>query len=234
MIDETPSPTPGYLTVAEAASRLSVSERMVRFLIEHGDLPASRVGSRSWLIPVEAVELRAAHRAGRGRRLTPNNAWGVLFLSAGLSAEWLDRKTRWRLSSLVRSRRLGNLRAQLIDRGRPRPYRTHPATLGRLRGDPELMHTGTTGASALRLGLVGGGNRMEAYANEPDLDALVRRYQLRPSRDPNVTIRVIPALEWSWPPAHVAPVSAIALDLLDDPEPRAQQVGAEILERLDQ
>jgi hypothetical protein len=50
--------------------------------------------------------------------------------------------------------------------------------------------------------------------------------------DPNVTLRVVPSTGIAWPPTHVAPVSAIALDLLESSEPRARQVGAELLQGL--
>jgi excisionase family DNA binding protein len=64
------NPAPGYLTVPEAALRLSISEDRVRKLIAHNELPAARVG-RNWLIPLSEVEHRLASRPSRGRRLTP-------------------------------------------------------------------------------------------------------------------------------------------------------------------
>lgn len=232
MFDEMPSPAPGYLTVAEAAQRLGVSQDMVRKLIAHGDLPAARVGGVSLLIPETAVDLRRAQAAGRGRRFTPSNAWGVLFLAAGLPAGWLMAQARWRANVLLRDQGLRSLRSRLVSRGRPVAYRGHPGVLEDLRADPDVMLTGTTGATALSLGLIGGADRVEAYVTQPALEALVARHHLRPSREPNVFLQVVPDFGWSWPPAHIAPISAIGLDLLDNPEPRAQQVGDEILEGL--
>jgi len=103
--------------------------------------------------------------------------------------------------------------------------------LARLRDDRSLMVTGTTGASELRLGLIGGGDRVDAYVDANHLEPLVRRYHLRSSENTNVTLRVVPSFGWTWPSARVAPIPAIALDLLDDPEPRAQQVGNDLLAR---
>ena len=91
------------------------------------------------------------------------------------------------------------------------------------------MLTGTSGASELRLGLIGGTDRVEAYVAASDLDALVGRCHLRASREPNVLLRVIEAAGVPEPRPRVAPRSAVALDLLDDPDPRAQQVGRQVL-----
>jgi hypothetical protein len=91
------------------------------------------------------------------------------------------------------------------------------------------MLTGTTGASERRLGLFGGSGEVDAYVADTDLNTLVRRHHLRPSGDPNVILRVVPKFTSPWPPARVAPASAVAMDLLDSPEPRAKQVGEEVL-----
>jgi excisionase family DNA binding protein len=229
--DTTPDPAPGHLTVPEAASRLSVTEDMVRKLIARGELRAARVG-RDWMIPSNSIEHRLSSPPSRGRRLTPARAWGLLFLSVGQPVTWLDRHARWRLSNYLATRRFEDMRAQLVDRGHPRSYRAHPGMLDRLRSDSSLMLTGVAAASELRLGLIGAGDRVEAYVDQTQLDGLIHRYHLRLSNDPNVVLRVIPSFGWSGPPARVAPLPAVALDLLDDPEPRAQQVGREILAKI--
>ena len=103
--------------------------------------------------------------------------------------------------------------------------------LARLREDPALMLTGATAPSELHLGLIGG-DHVEAYVDESKIDDVIRLYHLRPSREANVKLRVVPSFMDSWPPAKVAPISAIALDLLDDPDPRSQQVGEEMLRNI--
>lgn len=47
---------PDYLSVAEAASALSVSTKTVRRLIARGDLPAKRIGSRMIRIAIAALD----------------------------------------------------------------------------------------------------------------------------------------------------------------------------------
>lgn len=230
MFDDMPPPAPGYLTVTEAAQRLSVVPNTVRTLIAKHELPGTKVG-RQWLIPAEAVDRRLSVGPRRGRRLTPANAWGLLFLSDGKPSPWLTPVARCRMKRFLNRYHLGELRSRLVDRGRTRSLRAHPSMLARLHNDPALMLTGATAASQLRLGLVGS-DHIEAYVDESKIDGVIRHYHLRPSGEANVALRVVPSFMTPWPPAKVAPISAIALDLLDDPEPRAQQVGEELLRKI--
>jgi hypothetical protein len=72
---------------------------------------------------------------------------------------------------------------------------------------------------------------VEIYVDEPAADRLVREFALRPSRDPNVVLRIVPDEVRSWIPGPDAPRIAIALDLAEDGDPRGQIVAREVLER---
>jgi excisionase family DNA binding protein len=232
VIDDTLQIAPGHLTVAQAAERLGVTPTTVRALISAGVLPAKRLG-HAWMIPSDAVELRRSRGSRHGRRFVPANAWALLFMAADMPAPWVDRHDRWRLRRYLETHRLIDIRAQLIHRGQPRSYRAHPGVVTALRTDPTLMLTGSTGASEARLGLVGGGGEVDAYVAAEALATVVHRHHLRPTREPNVTLRVVPDFGVAWPPLRIAPIPAIALDLLDSQEPRAQQVGTDLLTSLD-
>ncbi len=215
--------------MAEAAERLSVTQDQVRRLISSGDLPADRVGNKAWLISTEAVERRLDQAPRDGRRLTPPNAWAALFLIGGEPAPWLDQPNRWRISRYLATHRPSEDRSRFASRGRPKGFRAHPSLLASVRDDSSLMLTGTSGATERRLGLVGGGGEVDAYVSSADLDAVIGRNHMRRSDDPNVVLRVVDSFTTPWPPSRVAPASAIALDLLDSPEPRAKQVGEAVL-----
>ena len=66
---------------------------------------------------------------------------------------------------------------------------------------------------------------VEGYVAADCAEELVARHHLRASREPNVVLRVVRRFTPDWPPAHEAPLPAIALDLLEDPDPRAREVG---------
>lgn len=123
------------------------------------------------------------------------------------------------------------MRARLVLRGKPKGFRAHPSLLSKLRDDPALMLSGVTAAAALRLGLLAG-DVVDAYADGSGVDALAARYGLLESYDPNVIVRAVPPFLASWPPSHVAPTAAVALDLLEDDDPRSRQVGMDLLGRL--
>jgi excisionase family DNA binding protein len=220
----------GFVTVAQAAARLDVTARRVNRLVATGDLRSSRLGA-TIIIPEADVERRMALRPGDGRRLTPSNAWGVLMLASGQRPAWLPPDTRFRLGQLLAEHGLMAMRARLVLRGKPMGYRAHPSVLSKFRDDPALMLSGVTAAAALRLGLLAG-DIVDAYADEPGVAALAAHYGLLESDDPNVILRPVPRFLTSWPPNHVAPMAAVALDLVEDADPRSRQVGMELIGRL--
>jgi len=217
----------GYLTVAQAAQRLGIRARRVNHLVGTGDLRSSRLGAIT-VIPVVDVERRRSLKPGDGRRLTASNAWGVLALASGERPPWLGPDTRYRLGRLLAKHGLIGLRARLVERGERQAFRAHSSVLRDIRDDPALMLSGVTAAAELRLGLLAG-ETVDAYVEERVLATLIARYGLRESQEPNVILRVVPSFMPSWPPSHVAPRAAVALDLLDEDDPRLRQVGTELL-----
>lgn len=230
MFEDTSVALSGLLSVAEAATRLGVSESRVRQLIHARELRAERVQGR-WLLPIEAIERRQDLLPARGRRLTPARAWGLLYLAADLPAPWLDRSARYRLRSLLELRGLRSLRSRLTTRGVPAPMRSHPSLLPKLLDEPVLMLSGATAATRLRLGLVAD-DVVDAYVDADNGADLVVRYHLRASRTPNVVLRFVPTFTPDWPHDHEAPLPAIALDLLEDTDPRAREIGRALIERI--
>ena len=68
--------------------------------------------------------------------------------------------------------------------------------------------------------------------DERALATVIARYRLRESQEPNLIRRAVPSFMPSWPPSHVAPKAAVALDLIEDDDPRSRLVGTELLGRL--
>lgn len=229
--DAAPTPAPGFMPISKAARSLSVTEGRVRQLIKSGSLRASRVGD-IWLVDGDSVDRRMALGPSGGRKLTPARAWALLYMADDRKAPWLDKSARYRVSTLLAERGLRALSSRLVDRGLPMRLRCHPSLLGQLRDDPRLMLTGATAAADLDLGLLAG-EMVEAYVDDGALEKIRHEYHLQPSREPNVVLRPVQLFSSAWPIERYAPLPAIALDLLEDLDPRTRDLGGSLLDRLD-
>jgi hypothetical protein len=183
-----------------------------------------------WSVLRSDVEARAERASRGGRPFSPASAWGLFELADGRVPAWLDRHERWRISKFIPRLRSGELSDGLVRRADRHSFRVHPGVMERLRADDALMLTGVSASEPLGLGLVGGPDRVEAYVGERDVEDVVRRHHLEQADDDaNVLLRVVRPLESPWPTRRVAPSAAVALDLLEHPDPRARQVGRDLL-----
>jgi excisionase family DNA binding protein len=62
VVDSSPERMERLLTVADAAAYFAVSRRQVYVLLDRGELPAVRVGSRLRLIPADLRDYVQRHR----------------------------------------------------------------------------------------------------------------------------------------------------------------------------
>jgi excisionase family DNA binding protein len=222
--------------VAEAASRLGVSEQRVRAMIASGRLPAEKLGG-IWLIPQRAIsrDRRAAVRPGRP--LSPAHAWAVLLLASDEDdLGWLGRQSRWRLRSALRRHGLGDLCGRLVHRGDVHRYEAHSGELAYLAQRPELMRTGPSAAGEHGLGLHGG-SEFQAYVAADALAGFVEEHALEavdPAGTGNVVLCSVPDDVWAHVARPVAPLAAVLVDLIESEDPRARRIGADGVRRLDE
>jgi len=219
------------LAPADAAIQLGVSVRRVYHLIASGRLPAERIGSRL-LIERAAVDAWDNVRSPGGQPFSPQRAWGLLLLADGEPAPWLDPVSRSKLRAILRDRSLRELRSRLGRRSERNALRAHPSDLRRLADEPGVMRSGVSAAREIGVELIAS-EVLDAYVSERRFDRLVRRYRLRPSRDPNVMLRRLPDLDFGWESRTVAPAAAVAIDLAEDPDPRSQEAADQALRRYD-
>ncbi len=92
------------------------------------------------------------------------------------------------------------------------------------------MRSGASAARDVGIDLIAS-DFLDAYVPAHEFDLLVRRYRLRPSRDPNVILRRLPDLAFGWDSRSVAPPSAVAIDLAEEPDPRSQDAAEQALRR---
>lgn len=212
--------------ISVAAKRLGISRQRARDLALHGALRARRVGDRLF-VERSSVEDRLANPSPPGRRLSPSRAWGLLFIADGEAAPWLDAAARSKLRALLREQGLRALRPRLRGRGRRLAFRAHPSDLAALAAEPGLMLAGAVAAAAVGIDLLAAG-LVDAYVAPERLRQLTNVYHFVESREPNLIMREL-SPQVRLPQRPVAPRSAVALDLLDEHDPRSRAAAEDAL-----
>lgn len=218
------------MSVTEAASTLGMTRQRVSQLIADGSLRATQAGNQV-LVRRDDVEARVDLPPGDGRRFSPRRAWALILLADDVVAPGLDYSTLSRMRSVLRERSLWSLRSKLSSRAERRSLRAHSSDLARLVAEADVIRTGPRAASEAGLGLIAPDAPVELYVDTATADRLVTRYSMRPSDNPNVVLRVVPNEVRTWLREPLAPRLAVALDLADDRDPRAQQVARDALSR---
>jgi len=237
-----------WLSAAEAAAELGVSERQVRRLVGNGVLHAERVGD-VWLVSADAVRSRARDVPAAGRPLSASMAWAFLgMVDAGLDA--LDeRRAGEQLSGLLDAnldRRVRHrLRTMVLDGPPPARWShwlsrrasrqriwAHPGVIDRLVDDERLRKAGGYAAARRGAGIAAAPPR-RLYVDEADLDAVLSQYRANLDATGDLELMVIPEVVPSRVrPAVGEPVPlAVALvDLLESADARERHVALELLE----
>jgi len=217
-------------SVGEASQALGVSDRRVRAMIKDGVLAGRRSGGR-WLVRMNDVEERLRRRGRAGRPLSQRNAWALLSKLSG--GEWpaLPAWDRSRLQRKLAKRSLLSLASELRGRAEPRLFRADPRVLDRIRAEPAFVRSGVSAAAEYDVDLRAPGVA-EGYISRDQLDGLVYRYALRPAvvADANLVLHLF---DGSVPGTAdgIAPVAAVALDLMESADARSQRAGRELARR---
>jgi len=201
-------------------------------MISQGQLDASKVGGR-WLVDPASVERRLAGAVAPGRPLSSTNAWGLLWVAAGQTPDWLSTWALSRVRRRLREQGIVPLVPLLRNRASERRFRAHPSEIERIAGDVRVVRTGISAAPEYDLGLIAPG-QIELYVRNVELQDLARAHFLEsePAR-PNVVLRTVSGL-WPFGDACVAPpVSVVGVDLMASDDARARREGQRLLERLE-
>ena len=230
-----------FLSTADAAAVLGVHEQRVYQLIRTGALPVERIGSRLVLRQADVRDLALRDRPS-GRPLGPRAAFGALALaSEALASEperpaapWLSAAERSRLRRRLRAGGLSALLPRLRARSERADYLVHDVDLERLAADPRLVRSGESAAVEFDLDLIGP-PRFEAYVLRRDSGAVVGEHQLvsSPGDASNVLLRVIDGVEPFRPDQRVAPIAAVAVDLVESSDARVHLAGQRLLASID-
>jgi len=220
------------ISVPEAAEELHLDPSRVRALAGAGLLPAVKIGGR-WAIERQALAQRGPGRPGRP--FVPQNAWALLFLASGIEVDWLGQSVHWRMREALSRHRLEDLLPRLRLRAELRRYRVHPGELGYLLDSPSLVLSGANAARSHKLRLVSA-NEVDAYVRDRDLGGLEDEHSLAPAglKSSNVAFRIVPDEAWQLDGQRYAPLAAVAVDLAEDPNPRARRSAEFAFRRLGQ
>jgi excisionase family DNA binding protein len=232
-----------WLSIAEAAEMLGVSERHVRRLASSGALRARRFGSH-WMVERDDVRQRARIDPSPGRPLSPLMAWNVLQLadraveSAQSSDEDLgefeidDRRLRYRIRSLLpEAPPPDQWGFWLRNRAIERPVWIHPGVRERFANDKRLRPGGSAAVVAAGVGIAAGGPA-RFYVDERDLEAVLDDYGARLDDEGDVTLMVIPSeVPNDIVGASGQPVAAAVglVDLLGSDDARERFIARDLL-----
>jgi excisionase family DNA binding protein len=223
-----------WLSVAEAAQRLGVSERRVRQLLDAGELAVGWVGPYR-VIDEASVRRRASSRPGAGRPLGQPLAWiviDVLSHPGSAAARPKDRRLRHRLRRvLVEEHSVAEWALLLRRRAVQHRYWGHPGIVSDLRVDRRVSSGGARAAAAHGLDVsvvddVGG------YVDHAALHEIEQDFALEPDVRGDVLLCAYDASLLGAPiGGKPIPVAAAALDLLDSPDVRLAHAGRSWLQR---
>jgi excisionase family DNA binding protein len=219
-----------YLTTAEVAERLHVSQRQVRNMVSQGQLKTLRDGG---LLLISSDSLnRALHRPrGAGRAWSSKTAWAAIAFLSGEAAPWLNPHERYRLRTSLQGRSVEDVMVAARKRATVRTFRATAEAVGKLQ-----EHVLPTGGAAMRaadmgavFGLAGGDGFMDGYVAVGTADEMAAAFHLEEAEDGNVTLREIDFEEGL---RNGVPVAAIALDLAESMATREQSAGKRVLRKL--
>lgn len=224
-----------YLVVADAAAQIGVSVQRVRALLASGDLTGQLVGN-VWLIDPESLARhRHVRKPAAGRVLAPATAWAALMTTFASDVPD-DLAAAFRVVDERRARLLALRRRDVDDwrwlarrRATVMRYSTRPAYLEQIAGDPEVQPAGLS--AGLALALVANTPAFDAYVDSATGSRLADTYRLRPDAAGNLTLRIVnvaDAQQLAVIRRGTLPTLVIAVDLIEDRDPRTARAGREL------
>jgi hypothetical protein len=143
---------------------------------------------------------------------------------------------RWRVREALDRRGLDGLRGLLRRYAAPQCFWGLPGELRRLREREDVVLAGSSAAAGHHLDLLSG-DRVDVYVSASRAPGVQHEHALQPAAgvEANVVLRLVP--DDAWPliaGRRLAPLAAVAIALVEDPDPRAARVGRELIERISQ
>jgi hypothetical protein len=218
------------VSVADAATRLGLSERRVRALAAKGQVPAQKIANR-WFVEVDRLSERRRSAGARGRPFSDRHALGLLFLASGEDPQWLSAYEKWRLRRYALPR-LSDLMPRLNQRAGVHSVRAPESLVKRLANDPNFIRSGVSAADHYRAD-ISSRSVLDGYYKERAFKNLVYRYALQPvpEGEANLVVRGIED-DTALSRRQFMPVAVVAADLADSADARTRRAGMQLMRGL--
>lgn len=202
----------------------------MRALAKSGQLPAEKLANR-WFIDAGALERRIANSPRSGRPFEPRKAWALLLLFSGEDAPWLSISDRSKLRAIVRDREFEDVRPRLRGRAEVRYFAGGERARDDLVKSPDLVRSGISAAEHYSVSLRSS-RVIDGYLPRRSAERAIYRHALREVEERGADIVLRLADFWPLNGRAVAPVAAVAADLLDSLDERTARAGRQIARRL--
>lgn len=206
-----------------------VSDQEVRRLVRAGTLSGQRIG-RTLVIADDAVDSRARLVVTRGRSVSAETAWALLWELSGERAGWLDRVGRSRLRSRLQRSTAEQLVAAVRFRAGRHELRVLPAYRDRLLHADGVVASGMTAANAVGADIVAVGAADEIYCSAVTLTRLRREFGLSNRGETNLIVRVPRFDALTLTGRERMPAAVVAADLTESSDVRTRRAGLTLLE----
>ena len=215
------------LTTSELAARLEISRRHATDLVASGAIGGRRLSTGVWLAHSDSVvRYEARARRGKGRKMDPATAWGLLWELSGLRATWLQPSTRFRVGARIREMAPDEIARAVADRTRAYSFTAaNPA-----KAAAGLIATGRAVGGVLKVGLMDDARHVSGYTRQGSVEDYARKSFMvaSPSGGDTIYANTLP-FDYD---GDVMPVAVIAADLAVGTDTRERSGGLRALAEL--
>lgn len=217
----------------QAAELLGVTRHQVAMLVRNEEISASMVSGVLLIDPHSLLLYKQLH-CGRGRPLSSDVAWGMIWMLSGLDTPWLSYQQHRR--SVLKLREISAKELVWQARKRSRLYEFKaPAHMFNVISS-RLTLTGKSTNHPEAFGIPKNSREIEGYASEAVIDVLVDEFNLEESINGNLFIHCPSTTPWLEPGSTQRmaqmPVAAVACDLAASLVQHEAQAGIASLETL--
>lgn len=207
-----------FLSLAEAADRIGVSERQVRNLAAGGDIVLVARG----VVDADSVSAFLWNRGLVTRRVwSEGTAWAAIGLLAGIDVSWLGASQVSRLRKQLTGIDAAELTSRVRHRATAHRFVGHRSVVSRIAA--ELVRGSAT------IGALTAGHGVDGYLDEDDLADLVRRFHLRATSMGSITVRGTQHLDKAQEIADKDPDLLTAVDLSTSADARERAAGLTVI-----